>query len=155
MLITQEIINQVHDMLQWDRVLLDVAYVLNVPKTCASLMRACQYLEDKHGKPTELVIIPWSVSEDLIEESIAIFHSRDWNFNSVEDQQEFERLQIFKSEYRTNLFEAGYVGILNKRIPVVASIHCRKDGIATVASVPSEVEEHNSIYIKWAQGCQD
>jgi len=153
MLITQEVINQVHDMLQWDRALLEADDVLNVPKTCASLMRVCQWLEDKHGKPTELVIIPWSVAEVILQEALDIFMSRDWNFNLVEDQQEFERLQIFRSEHRADLFEAGFVGVLNKRIPVVASIHCRKVGIATVASSPDQVEvgeEHNTIYIKWA-----
>lgn len=150
--ITQEVINQVHDMLQWDRVLLEADDVLNVPKTCAGLMRVCEWLESKHRKPTELVVVPWSVAEALLQESLDIFMGRDWNFNLVEDQQEFEKLQIFKSEYRTDLFEAGYVGILNKRIPVVASIHCRGDGLATVASAPNQVEVddvHNTIYIKW------
>lgn len=152
MLITQEVLNQVHDMLQWDRVLLDADDVLNVPRTCASLMKVCEWLEAKYGKPTELVIVSWEVAKALLDESLSVFMDRDWNFNLEEDQQEFGRLQLFKSESLNDLFEAGYVGTLAGRIPVVASIRCGNSGIATVASVPNQVEvggKHNTIYIEW------
>jgi hypothetical protein len=155
MVITQEVINQIHDMLQWDSDFSEAdVFKCMVPRTCAGLMKVCQWLEVKHSKPTELVIIPWSVAEALIDESLDIFMGRDWNFNLGEDQQELERTQLFKIGTQTGFYEAGYVGILADRIPVVASIHCRLDGLATVASAPNQVEvdgKNNTIYIKWSK----
>ena len=116
-------------------------------------MRVCQALEAKYGKPTELVIIQWSVAEALIQEQVDIFTNGLWNFNSVDDQQRLDELQTFKSGFRTGLYEAGYVGILDNRIPVVASIHAHTCALATVAPAPNQVEigdEHNTIYIRWA-----
>ena len=178
MIVTQEVINQAHEMLQWDRVIMpilityeainqinerlqydddpDCEGVTEVPRTAAGLFAVCKRLEATYKKQTSLVILSWSVAEILENEASAIFNGRNWNLNLAEERQELEALQIFKSRYRKDLYEAGYVGDLDKRIPVVASIHASTGpAIVTVASNPIRIEneipeKHNSMFVYWA-----
>lgn len=144
MLITQEIIDQVHKRLQWDIALLDVETVRDVPWISAGLFRVCEHLETLFNKPTELVVLSWSMAEILLDESLEQFNH--------------DQPQLFRPISRNPLYEAGYVGLLDKRIPVVASVHLRasrRDAIATTASNPLHIEStnevlvHNSIYFHW------
>jgi hypothetical protein len=144
MLITQEIIKQVHERLLWDIVILDVETVSSVPRTSAGLFRVCEILEAHFSKPTELVVLSWGMAETLLDESL-------WQFNH-------DQPQLFRPISRNPLYEAGYIGLLNKQVPVVASVHIRSAkgyAIATTAPNPLHIEringdvEHNSIYLHW------
>jgi len=144
MVITQEVINQVHERLQWDICLLDVEEVSDVPRTSAGIFRVCEILEARFGKPTELVVLSWSMAETLLDESLEQFNH--------------DQPQLFRPISWNPLFEAGYLGLLDKIIPLVASVHIRTSrgyAIATTASNPLHIEivngvvERNSIYLNW------
>lgn len=149
--ITQEVINQVHERLQYDDIF-ECPYHKDIPKTSAGILQVgLDGLISSYGKRPSLVIISWSAAEALMAESQRDF----WT----------EHPQGFRGRYSQDLYEAGYVGDLDEgQIPVVASIHAdSKYAILTVADNPLQIEnetrsltnpfpaEHNSILAFWGE----
>ncbi len=133
LVITQQVINEVHERLQYDDDF-DCEYLKDVPLTAAGLLATVNHLGPLYGRESTLIVLAWSAAEALIKESVEIFCSRNWNLN---------------------LFEAGYVGDLAGKVPVVASIQAGSDyAILTVAPGPLQIENekgvpNNSVLAFW------
>ena len=178
LVITQQVIDEVHERLQYDDAF-DCECLQDVPLTAAGMLAMVNHLGPLYEREATLVVLAWSAAEALIKEATSIFCDRNWNLNLAKERQELKALQIFKSRHRKPLFEAGYVGDLVVRrrrltvdrftplfkggyvgdwveqVPVVASIQATSSyAILTVAPGPLQIENekgvpHNSILAHW------
>jgi hypothetical protein len=131
--VTQEVVRELNQRLQWDRVDIDIPWqvIEYTAEGLRGLIRRCEV------RP-ELLVLPWGVVEGLIDESNRLFEA------SEDGQHSGMKLEGSHS------WEYGYVGKI-EGVPVVGTIYLgRSDraGLLTSAGRPFDIQGENSVWLR-------